>query len=119
MSVTAAPACTRVASGESIPYTPNADVLAGAAIKVGKMLGIAMHPISANVRGALAVDGRHLITKKANDTFSQGDTCYWDNGNSYITSTSSGNTAVGRAAKAALAADAQVEVLLLPALGGA
>ena len=47
--------------GESIDYTPEADVAAGDIIKIGKIVGIAKLDIKAGELGALAVVGVYEI----------------------------------------------------------
>lgn len=43
--------------GDTIPYTPVSDVVAGQLVKVGTKLGIADNDIPANKKGALRVNG--------------------------------------------------------------
>ena len=54
----------------------------------------------------------HTLAKKAGDVFAQGDNVYWDSGNSYMTTTVTGNTLAGLAWNTSVSADTTLDVKL-------
>ncbi|HOD83748.1 MAG TPA: DUF2190 family protein [Phycisphaerae bacterium] len=108
-----------IQDGNSIDYTPGADVTAGDVIVQGSLIGVAKVDIPANKLGALAVRGVFDVVK-ANEQQALGAALYWDaDGNPYngtagtgcATTTSGGNTFIGFAQAAAGATDETVRVL--------
>ena len=96
------------------PLVPSGGVVSGNAYLVSHAFGIAGMTV-AYVSGAvfpMHVEGRYAISKKSGDTFAVGDYAYWDSTNTYVTSTSSGNTKIGVATAVAVGGDASVEVRL-------
>ncbi len=69
-----------VQQGESIDYTPAADVAAGDVIVQGELVGIAKKDITANELGALAVEGVFDFPKATGvgTAITAGSTVYWD-----------------------------------------
>ena len=90
-----------VQEGHVLDYTPGAAVASGAIVVIGARLGIAVADIAAGATGALRVKGVVELAKLAADTPAQGALLYWDAANSRLTTTASGNTLAGYAAKAA------------------
>lgn len=90
-----------VQEGSVLDYTPGAAVASGAVVLFGARVGIAVTDIPANVTGALRVKGVVELAKKGTDNVAQGALLYWDATNSQLTTTASGNTLAGYAAKAA------------------
>ena len=76
-----------VQRGESIDYTPSADVAAGDVVQQGKLVGVAKLDIKANELGALALCGVYEMTVKTGDTIAVGDTVYFDKTAGTITKT--------------------------------
>jgi len=104
---------TYVNEGRFVEYTPSgADVAAGDVIVLTDVIGIAPLPISDGVAGRLDTKGRWNVTKLAGEAWTQGQTIYWDAGNSRCTTTASTHNAIGVAAVAALSADTDGDVLL-------
>ena len=105
---------TFVHDGESIDYTPGADVAAGAVIVQVDLVGIAKRPITANTLGALAVDGVFDLPKSTagGSAIAVGTTVYWSTGSQQATATSAGNKLLGKTIKAAVDADTTVRVRL-------
>lgn len=101
------------AAGYYFDHTPSAAVAAGAVVLLGDTVTVAHMPIAANALGAVAVGGVWSIAKAAG-AVSQGVTLYWDAANSVVTTTASTHKVAGKAAVAALSADASVMVLLTP-----
>lgn len=99
-----------VQDGDILDYTPAAAVAAGEVVVIGSLVGVAPRPIAANVMGALAVEGVYEIPCATGATGAQGSAI-----NYYATSGvahASTGVAAGKLAKARLAADASVHVLL-------
>lgn len=101
--------------GNSIDYTPAADVAAGDVVVIGELVGVAKLDIKANTLGALAVTGVFDFAKTtgAGTAISAGANCYWDDANNVATTTASGNKLIGKCVKAAADADATVRVRML------
>ena len=76
-----------VQRGESIDYTPTADVAAGDVVQQGKLVGVAKLDIKANELGALALCGVYEFTVKTGDSIAVGDTVYFDKTAGTITKT--------------------------------
>ena len=98
--------------GNSIDYTPGADVAAGAVVVQGELVGVARTPIAASVLGSLAVVGVFNFPKAtgAGTAITAGANCYWDAANSRATTTATGNKLIGKCVKAAADADTTVRV---------
>ena len=105
---------TFIQNGDAIDYTPGADVAAGQVVVLSDLIGIAKTAISANVLGALAVEGVFDVAKEggAAVTFAIGDLAYWDDTNKFAVTTdgAGANKLLGKAVKAAADADTLVRV---------
>lgn len=98
-----------ISKGATIDYTPTADTAAGQVVVVGSLVGVATTAISANVLGALHVEGVFDVVK-ANGAISAGAIVYWDAdgnpqggtaGTGCATTTSGGNSRFGVTLEAA------------------
>ena len=98
--------------GNSIDYTPGADIAAGAVVVQGDLIGVAARDIKANKLGALAVAGVFDFPKAtgASTAIAAGALCYWNAGAQQATTTASGNKLIGKCSKAAVDADALVRI---------
>jgi predicted RecA/RadA family phage recombinase len=99
-----------VQDGDVLDYTPAAAVAAGDVVVIGALVGVAPRAIAANVMGALQVEGVFEIPCATGATGAQGSAI-----NYYATSGvahASTGVAAGKLAKARLAADTSVHVLL-------
>jgi len=103
-----------VQEGKSLDYTPGGAVAAGDVIVQGTLVGVALRAIAANRKGALCVSGVLSFPKDttSGSALSVGAEVYWDAGNEVVTTTSAGNTYVGKVVKAAADSDTTVDVLL-------
>ena len=103
---------TFVQRGDSVDYTPTADVAAGDVVVQGELVGVAKVDIPANVLGALAVSGVFDFPKATGTgtAITVGANCYWDAANQRATTTASGNKLIGKAVRAAADADATVRI---------
>ena len=105
---------TFVHDGDSLDYTPGADVAAGAVVVQNDLVGVAKRAIPANTLGSLAVKGVFDCPKATGTgtAIAAGATVYWNAAAQQATTTSSGNKLLGKAVKAAADADATVRVRL-------
>ncbi len=90
-----------VQPGTVLDYTPGSAVTSGQVVLIGVRIGVALKDIAANATGPLQVAGVFNIAKLSADVVAQGAALYWDNTNSRLTTTASGNTLAGFAAAAA------------------
>ena len=100
--------------GDSIDYTPGADVAAGAVVVQNDLIGVAVRPIPANTAGSLVVEGVFDFPKSTagGSAIGAGATVYWNAAAQQATTTSAGNKLLGKTTKAAADADATVRVRL-------
>ena len=105
-----------IQEGDTIDYTPGADVAAGVVVVLSDLVGITKRDIKANALGALAVMGVFDIAKEGGVgvTFAIGDKVYWDDGNDFAVATdgAGANKLLGKAILAAADADTTVRVRL-------
>lgn len=107
---------TFVTEGNSIDYTPGADVTAGDVVVQGGLVGIAKLDIAAGTLGALAVAGVFDVPKAGGGgvTFAAGAPVYWDDANNLAVATDGAgvNELMGKAVLAAADADSTVRTRL-------
>ncbi len=101
--------------GDTIDYTPTADVAAGAVVVQGELVGVAKTPIAANGLGSLAVKGVFDFPKATGlgSAISAGANCYWDATNQRATTTATGNKLIGKCVRAAAEADTTVRIRMM------
>ena len=108
------PSATRIATGNSVDYTPGAAVAAGDVVVLGSRVLVAVKLIAASALGALASTGAFRFPKGilSGDAIAVGVVVYWDAGNEVITTNAAGGTnkQAGYTRLAAAAADATVDV---------
>lgn len=107
---------TFVQEGNSIDYTPGADVAAGDVVVQGDLVGVAKTPIAANATGALAVTGVFDFPKATGvgTGIAIGATVYWDvaDAEAKTDDEAGANKLIGKTVKVAVDADATVRVRL-------
>ena len=99
--------------GDVVEYTPSSAVTAGTVVVQGTLVGVALQDIAANALGALSVEGVFDFPKTAagsGQAIAVGVAVYWDDTNDVATTTSSGNTLIGKVVLAALTTDTTVRV---------
>lgn len=103
-----------VHKGDTIDYTPTADVAVGDVVVLGELVGVANRNIPANTRGGLAVTGVFDFPKASGTStaITVGSNVYWDATNKQATTTSTNNKLIGKTVLAAADADATVRVRL-------
>ena len=106
-----------VHEGESIDYTPGADVLTGAVVVQAELVGVAQGPIKANQLGSLAVSGVFDFPKAlgAGSALPAGSNAYWDAGaqNATKNAAAGANKLIGKTVKTTVDADTVVRIRLL------
>jgi predicted RecA/RadA family phage recombinase len=105
-----------VQQGESIDYTPAADVAAGDVIVQGELVGVAKKDIKAHVLGALAVEGVFDFPKATGggSAITAGSEVYWDDTADQATTNANAgaNKLIGKVILDAADADEYVRVRL-------
>ena len=99
-----------VQDGDLLDHTPASAVAAGDVVVIGSLVGVAPRAIAAGALGALAVEGVYEMPCASGATGAQGSAINW-----YATSGvahASTGVAAGKLAKARLAADTSVHVLI-------
>lgn len=102
---------TYVHDGMTIDHTPSGAVAAGDVVVVGSIVGVAPRAIAANALGAIQIEGVFDIAKDGNE-ITAGAAVYYDESESEIVTTASGNVFCGHAIAAAAAGAATVRVKL-------
>jgi predicted RecA/RadA family phage recombinase len=101
-----------VKSGDVLALTAPYARLSGEGALIGTLFGVAMSDVANGAVGEFAITGVMDIAALSTDTASEGAALYWDNTNKRLTTTSSGNTKVGVAVKAKLAAETTARIRL-------
>ena len=101
----------------AVPYAPG--VSSGEGMLVGALFGVAAVDGAQNAVIECQTKGVFDLAKEPALAITAGARVFWDNTNRRITTSATGNFAVGIATQAALAADATVRVVLMrvPASG--
>lgn len=100
-----------VQPGEVIDYTAVANIASGQVVLLGgARIGVALKAIANGETGPMQVTGVFNIAKLSTDNINQFALLYWDNTNSRLTTTASGNTLAGFAAAGAAASTTSVNI---------
>lgn len=99
-----------VMSGDVIDYVAPSAVTSGQVLLIGVRIGVALTAIASGATGAVRMLGIFTIAKLSTDVVAVGVALYWDNTNSRLTTTASGNTLAGFAASAAGSGVTTVEI---------
>jgi len=96
--------------GEHLDYTAGSAVAAGEVVVIGSLVSVAPRPIAAGETGVVAIEGVYSIPCASGATGAQGSAINWyaTSGVAHATT----GTAAGKLAKARLAADTTVHVVL-------
>lgn len=105
---------TYVQPGDVIDMTPAANVAAGALIRAGNLVGVAVADIASGVEGAARRSGVVDVPKVSGNSTSMavGDLVYVSQTNAGVTSSSTSNALVGTVVRAAANADTTVRVVM-------
>ena len=90
-----------VQEGNVIDHVATATRASGAVVLMGTKIGVCVGDIANGATGVVRVEGVFTIAKLSTDVVAQGAALYWDNTNSRLTVTASGNTYAGYATAAA------------------
>lgn len=104
------PQATHTHAGRLIDYTPGTAVLVGDVVVQGDLVGIVQRSLAANEPGTLAVEGAFDFLKATNVAYTVGTILYWDDTNNLVTTTATGNKAIGKVVRAAATTDPTVRV---------
>jgi len=99
-------ATTYIEKGETMNYTAGADITSGQFFLLGVLVVVALKAIANGATGAVAATGVWTAPKTTGEAWTQGCQLYWNDTTKKLTTTSSGNTACGKAWAAAASADA-------------
>jgi predicted RecA/RadA family phage recombinase len=91
-----------------MPY----DRTSGQGVLVGALFGVVAVDALTGVSAEVALNGVFDITKEAPLVIAVGARVFWDNTNKRVTTTTTGNVAIGHAVVAAASADTTVRVRL-------
>lgn len=101
-----------IQSGQTMPYTaPSGGIAAGAVVISNKIVGIAASSGAEGTSVQVNLGGVYELAKAAG-AVAQGALVYWAAGAGNVTTTSSGNTLIGRAFAAAADGDTTIQVIL-------
>jgi predicted RecA/RadA family phage recombinase len=101
-----------VQPGEHLDYTPSSAKSAGDVVLLTGLVGICPRDIAANEASAISITGVWEVDKTTSQAWAQGEALYWVAGTSKFSTSASGNTKAGYAAKAALSADTTGQIVL-------
>lgn len=100
-----------VAEGKTVSFTPSTAKASGEAVLIGSWLGVAVNDVAANTPGVFRIEGVFTLPKLSTDAVSAaGAPLYWDNTNSRLTTTASGNTLSGKSYDASGSGTATVQI---------
>lgn len=94
-----------VQDGNALELTAPYDVASGAGMLVGSIFAIATAVAASGAAVIARTTGVFTLAKATGEAWTVGAKLYWDNTNKRLTTTSSGNTLVATATKAAQSAD--------------
>lgn len=103
-----------VQPGGRMTITAGADLTSGQGLIVGATFGVVAESVLNGEETELAIEGVYSLPKEPALAIGQGVKVYWDAGNARVTTTVGANTPIGKSHAAALAADAEVLVKLIP-----
>lgn len=89
-----------VDSGQTVTVAAPYDVASGAGALVGTLFGVAQATAASAATVVLVARGTFDLAKAGSQAWTVGAAIYWDNTNKYCTTTSSGNTLIGKAVAA-------------------
>lgn len=101
-----------VQKGENLTLAAPYDVASGAGVKSGLIFGVAAGAALSGADVDLVTVGVFDLPKVSTDVFAVGAAVYWDDTAKLMTSTTSGNTKIGVAVKAAANPSGNVTVRL-------
>lgn len=101
-----------VQQGDNLDLIAPYDVASGAGFLVGSIFAVASAIAASGAAVVGITKGVFTLAKATGEAWTVGVKLYWDNTNKRLTTTSSGNTLVGVATKAAQSADTSGNIKL-------
>lgn len=87
--------------GNAVTVAAPYDVVSGAGALVGTLFGVAEYSALSGANVVLKTRGVFTLAKTSAQAWTVGAAIYWDDSNKVCTTTSSGNTLIGKATEAA------------------
>lgn len=104
-------------SGETLTLTaPVGGVVGGTPVKIGSLVVIPTVTVAAGLPFEGRTSGLFTLPTDTGTAYAEGDTLYWDAGNSRFTKSSAGNTKCAIAAAAKASGDASASIRLIPTI---
>jgi predicted RecA/RadA family phage recombinase len=98
--------------GNSVTLTMPYNRTSGQGVLVGALFGVVAVDADSGSTADVALTGVYDLTKQPSLAISTGARVFWDDTNKRVTTTATGNVAIGHAVAAAAATDATVRVRL-------
>lgn len=102
----------KITEGKTVSYAHTSSITSGSPLKIGNLLAVACKDGAANEEIEYAIEGVYELDKLNTDVFAVGSLLYWDNTNSRLTTTATGNIEAGVAYKAAANPSTKGQVIL-------
>ena len=67
-----------VQDGDVIQYTAGSNISAGAVVKIGQILGVALNDIASGATGPVAIEGVYTVPKVSGAVIAKGESLTWD-----------------------------------------
>jgi predicted RecA/RadA family phage recombinase len=103
-----------VQDGRFIDHTPDTDLMAGAVVVQGDLVGVTVRPIPANTGGSLVLEGIFDFPKAAGagSAIAKGVNVYWHADTQTANTTASGGKLIGKSVQPTTDADTTVRARL-------
>ena len=98
-------ATNKISDGNTATFTATGDHSSGDAVMYGATFGVVQEDATTGNPVTLALCGVFTLPKATGQAWTEGQKLYWSSGSSEVTSTASGNTAIGAAMAAAATGD--------------
>ena len=86
---------TFIQPGQTVTLTAPYDVISGACLKVGAIVGVAANDAAAGAEVEVMLTGVHDLEKAPSQAWTPGVKIYWDDTNKVTTTTATSNTLIG------------------------
>jgi predicted RecA/RadA family phage recombinase len=86
---------TFIQPGQTITLTAPYDVVSGACLKVGAIVGVAANDAAVGADVEVMLTGVHDLAKAPSQSWTPGAKIYWDDTNMVTTTTATSNTQIG------------------------
>ena len=86
---------TFIQPGQTVTLAVPYDVVSGACLKVGAIVGVAANDAPAGTEVEVMLTGVHDLAKAASQAWTVGTKIYWDDTNTVTTTTATSNTLIG------------------------